>query len=143
MKTITFILSFLFCTASVFGQTDTRKYDALIRQADSLYQVKDFERSAFAFSDAFKAPDSRITMNHHYNAACSWALANYPDSAFYNLFYITTSMNYTNIGHITADPDLISLYTDSRWEPLLEAVQANKKKAFPGLELISINGFNV
>jgi hypothetical protein len=58
---------------SLFGHTDTQKYNALIRQADSLYQVKDFEKSAFAFSDEFKAPDSRITMSQLYNAACSWA----------------------------------------------------------------------
>jgi len=143
MKTIPFILSLLFCAASLFGQTDTQKYDALIRQADSLYQVKDFEKSGFAFSDAFEAPDAIIPMNHRYNAACSWALANYPDSAFFNLNYIATEMNYTNIGHVTADPDLISLHTDSRWEPLLVTVRANRKKAFPGLELLSVNGFKV
>ena len=90
MKETTLFLSLLIFTASLFSQTAPLKYDILIQQADSLYQAKDFRKSAFAFSDAFKAPDSRITINHRYNAACSWALANYPDSAFSNLNYIST-----------------------------------------------------
>ncbi len=143
MKTTIVFLALLIYSTLLFSQTNTYKYDILIRKADSLYQVKEFKKSAFAFSDAFKAPDSKITINHRYNAACSWSLANYPDSAFFNLNYIATLMNYTNYGHIKSDPDLISLYNDNRWEPLLEAVQANKKKAFPNLALIPINGFKV
>ena len=52
-------------------------------------------------------------------------------------------MNYTNSGHIKGDPDLISLHHDRRWNSLLESVQANRKKTFPSLELIPINGFKV
>jgi pimeloyl-ACP methyl ester carboxylesterase len=52
-------------------------------------------------------------------------------------------MNYTNAGHLKSDPDLLSLYSDRRWKPLLEVVQANKKKAFPNLELLPVNGFNI
>jgi len=143
MKTTTLFLALLICTASLFGQPNAGKYEVLIRKADSLYRVKDFKKSAFAFSDAFKAPDSKITINHRYNAACSWALANYPDSAFCNLNYIATLMNYTNLGSIKSDPDFKSLYSDKRWNPLLEVILANKKKAFPNLDLISVNGFKV
>ena len=133
----------MMCSASLFCQTGTSRYDDLIRKADSLYQVKDFKNSSFTFSEAFKTPGARTTMSQRYNASCSWALANYPDSAFFNLNYIATLMNYTNFGHIKSDPDLTSLYNDSRWEPLLEAVQANKKKTFPNLVLIPVNGFMV
>ena len=143
MKETTLFLSLLIFTASLFSQTAPLKYDILIQQADSLYQAKDFRKSAFAFSDAFKAPDSRITINHRYNAACSWALANYPDSAFSNLNYISTFMNYTNYGSVKSDPDLISLHPDKRWNPLIEKVLANRKKAFPNLELLPVNGFRV
>jgi len=143
MKTTTLFLALLICSASLSGQSNAGKYDVLIRKADSLYRVKDFKKSAFAFSDAFKAPDSKITINHRYNAACSWALANYPDSAFCNLNYIATLMNYTNLGSIKSDPDFKSLYSDKRWNPLLEVVLANKKKAFPNLDLIPVNGFKV
>lgn len=143
MKTTSFLLGILICSLSLYGNNKYYKYDVLIQNADSLYRVKDFKNSAFVFSDAFKVPDAKISIDHRYNAACSWALANYPDSAFFQLNYITTSMNYTNYGHINSDPDLISLYKDKRWKPLLETVLKNKKKDFPGLELIPVNGFNI
>ncbi|MCE5320530.1 MAG: alpha/beta hydrolase [Bacteroidales bacterium] len=143
MKATTLLLALLICSSSLSGQSNTGKYDALIRKADSLYRVKDFKKSAFAFSDAFKVPDSKITINHRYNAACSWALANYPDSAFCNLNYIATLMNYTNLGSVTSDPDLKSLHPDKRWNPLLEVVLTNRKKALPNLDLISVNGFKI
>jgi pimeloyl-ACP methyl ester carboxylesterase len=143
MKATTLFLSFLISLVSIFGQTNSSKYNILIQKADSLYQVKQYVSSAFAFSDAFKSPDARIEINHRYNAACSWALANYTDSAFYNLKYIASEMNYTNYGLIKSDPDLLSLHTDFRWNPLLETVLANKKRAFPTLDLIQVNGFKV
>jgi pimeloyl-ACP methyl ester carboxylesterase len=143
MKSTILFLALLLYTASLFGQTNTGRYDVLIRKADSLYRVKEFEKSAFAFSEAFKAPDAKITMNHRYNAACSYALANNADSAFFYLNYITTLMNYTNYGHIKSDPDLKSLYTDSRWETLTEIVKANKDKAFASLDFITLNGNKV
>jgi len=143
MRSTILLFSFLILISPAFGQINTSKYDVLIRKADSLYQVKDFKYSAFAFSDAFKAPDAKITMNHRYNAACSYALANNPDSAFINLNYIATLMNYTNYGHIKSDPDLKSLYTDSRWKPLIAIVKANKDKAYANLDFITLNGYKV
>jgi pimeloyl-ACP methyl ester carboxylesterase len=52
-------------------------------------------------------------------------------------------MNYTSYGTVKSDPDLLSLHNDNRWNPLLEKVLANKKKAFPNLDLVSVNGFKV
>jgi pimeloyl-ACP methyl ester carboxylesterase len=143
MKTTTFLLALLISTTSLIAQKNHQKYGVLIRKADSLYQVKDYKNSALAFSDAFKAPDANTTMNQRYNAACSYALANNVDSAFFYLNYISTLMNYTNYGHIKSDPDLKSLYTDNRWSPLLEIVKANKDKAFANLEFITLNGCKV
>lgn len=143
MKPTTLFLVFVICTVSLFGQSTLQKYPDLIRSADSLYSAKDFTNSAFTYARAFQVNDGKGTINERYNAACSWALANYPDSAFFNLNYIATFMNYTNSGHMKSDPDLISLYNDNRWKPLLEAVQANKKKAFPNLELLPVNGFEI
>ncbi len=143
MKTTTLCLSFVLITASLAAQNAPEKYAVLIKVADSLYNVKDFSGSAFAFSGAFKAPDCKATLNHRYNAACSWALANYPDSAFAHLNYIATSMAYSNYGHIKSDPDLKSLYPDPRWNVLLATVQANRKKAIPNLDYAKVNGFKV
>lgn len=143
MKTTILALSLLVYGVSFFGQTITRKYDFLIRKADSLYQVKDFKNSAFTFSDAFKAPDSKVTRNHRYNAACSWALANYPDSAFYHLNYIAAKMNYTDYGHIKGDPDFKSLHANKRWQPLIDLVKANKDLAYSKIDFITVNGHKV
>jgi pimeloyl-ACP methyl ester carboxylesterase len=143
MKTITFLLFFLISTTSLIAQKNHQKYDALIRKADSLYQVKDNHNSALAFSDAFNTTDAKITMNHRYNAACSWALANYPDSAFYHLNYVATKMNYTDYGHLKEDPDFKSLYSDKRWQSIIELVKANKDITYSNIDFITINGFKV
>jgi hypothetical protein len=143
MKIALLFLGFVIYTASLVGQNLPQKYSVRIQKADSLYQVKDYKNSALAFSDAFNAPDAKITMNHRYNAACSYALANFADSAFFHLNYIATVMNYTNYGHIKSDPDLKTLYTDSRWKPLIETVKANKDKAFASLDFITLNGYKV
>ncbi len=143
MKSTILSLALCLCTASVFCQTNTGRYDVLIRKADSLYQVKEFEKSAFAFSEAFKAPDSRITRSHRYNAACSWALANNPDSAFSYLNYVATRMNYTDWGHIKGDPDLKSLHGDKRWQSFVDLVKANKDIAYANIDFIKVNGFKV
>ena len=143
MKTMTLLLGFLISAITLFGQNNNPKYDALIRKADSLYRIADYKKSAHAFSDAFNVPDAAITMNHRYNAACSYALANNADSAFVNLNHIATFMNYARYSHIMSDPDLKSLYTDSRWKPLLELVKLNKDKAYAKLDFITLNGFKV
>lgn len=143
MKTSTLLLGLLICTTSIFGQTSISKYDALIRKADSLYQVKDYKNSALAFSSAFNISNSKITINHRYNAACSYALANILDSAFFNLNHIATHMNYSKFGHIKTDPDLKSLYSDSRWETLIGLVKANKDKAYAAIDFITLNGYKI
>jgi len=143
MKTTIIFSALLVCGVSSFGQTITRKYDFLIRKADSLYQVKDYKNSGLAFSAAFQAPDSKITRNHRYNAACSWALANYPDSAFSQMNYIAAKMNYTDYGHIIGDPDLKSLHGDKRWQSLTKKVKENKDLAYSKIDFITVNGHNV
>ena len=143
MKTTTFLLTLLISATSLLAQKNHQKYDVLIRKADSLYQVKDYKNSALAFSEAFNAHDAKITINHRYNAACSWALASVPDSAFYHLNYVATKMDYMDYGHIKGDPDLKSLYSDKRWQPLIELVKANKDKAYANIDFITLNGFKV
>lgn len=127
MKQTTSILTFTLWTALTFGQT--RQYFDLVKVADSLYKIKDYKNSAFTYSDAFKSNDWKATSNDRYNAACSWALANYPDSAFFNLYRIATLMNYKSYGHIITDTDLTLLYEDKRWKPLIEIIKQNKDKA--------------
>lgn len=123
---------FLVFSISVFiaiSQNSPANYTVLLKKADSLYKAKDYLKSAFTYSEAFKVNGWKASSNDRYNAACSWALANYPDSAFFNLYRIANFMNYTNYGHITVDKDLISLHQDERWNPLLDIIKQNKDKA--------------
>ncbi len=129
MKQTALILTFILSTTLTFGQNIPREYFDLVKIADSLYNTKDFRNSANKYSEAFKANGWKGFSNDRYNAACSWALATVPDSAFFQLDRIATLMNYTNFGHITTDPDLNSLHNDNRWKPLLEKIKQNKDKA--------------
>ncbi|HRD07693.1 MAG TPA: hypothetical protein PK037_09010 [Saprospiraceae bacterium] len=97
--------------------------------ADSLYNAGDYLNSGKAYSKAFEANGWKGMSNDRYNAACAWALAGVADSAFFQLNRIAQRANYTNYGHITTDPDLKSLYNDTRWKPLLEIILQNKEKA--------------
>ncbi len=122
---------FIIIANLAFGQTLIPKaYLDFVKKADSLYKAKDYKNAAFTYSSAFKANDWKpAPVSNRYNAACSWALANYPDSAFYQLNRIVTKGNYINYEQITTDADLNSLHNDKRWQPLLELIQQNKYKA--------------
>ena len=110
------------------AQTPSPVYTKLVKEAFSLYEAKEYKKSAFTYSAAIKANGGLANMDDRYNAACSWALAGYPDSAFYNLNRIATRAQYANYGHITTDKDLTLLHTDERWQPLLALIQQNKDK---------------
>jgi hypothetical protein len=110
-------------------QEEKSDYADLIKKADSLYSAKDFKNSALAYSDAFKLLGGKGNINDRYNAACSWALAKVPDSAFFNLERIAKSGYYQDYEHLMNDEDLKSLYDDKRWKPLTVLVKENKDKA--------------
>lgn len=128
MKHIFFILTLILTTASAFGQNIPQIYFDLVKQADSLYNAKDYKNSGLKYSEAFKSNAWKGIINDRYKAACSWALASVPDSAFFQLERIATKANYTNYVHITTNPDLNSLHNDNRWKPLLEKIKQNKDK---------------
>jgi len=70
----------LFVFSFTFGQ-EQEKYAELIKSVWSLYESKDYIESAEKYSEAFVALGGVGMINDRYNAACSWALANRPDSA--------------------------------------------------------------
>jgi hypothetical protein len=123
----------LFCSLTLsnfsFGLANPERYLELCKKADSLYNAKDYKNSAYTFSAAFKANGWRGSINDRYNAACSWALANIPDSAFFYLQRAVFIGGYMNYSHISTDPDLTMLHEDKRWKVLLEKVKENKVKA--------------
>ena len=121
----------LFCMKFSYAQDDI--YARLIKKADSLYNIQDYKKSANTYSEAFKSIGWKGYPNDRYNAACCWAMANVPDSAFFNLERIAKLMGYMNYAHIIKDTDLIGLHSDKRWNPTIELVKENKEKAEVGL----------
>lgn len=115
------------------GQDDAR-YNALVKDAYAHYEKKAYRASAERYSAAFEVLGWKGEARDRYNAACSWALAGVPDSAFFQLFRLAEKVNYTNLAHITTDTDLNSLHPDVRWEHLIALVRANKEKAEANLD---------
>ena len=128
MKKGIIICILVITTLNTFGQNISQEYFDLVKNAYSLYNSKDYKTSAETYTKAFKSNGWKGLSNDRYNAACSWALASVPDSAFFQLNRIATLMNYTNLGHISTDSDLFSLHDDNRWKPLLEKIKQNKDK---------------
>lgn len=116
-----------FSLAPALGQ-DMVRYHELTAKAFKQYDSGDFLGSARSYSEAFATLDWKGTSDDRYNAACSWALAGVPDSAFFQLQRIVERMNYSNLTHIKGDTDLHSLHSDSRWERLIADVKANKER---------------
>ncbi|MBT2621972.1 MULTISPECIES: DUF6624 domain-containing protein [Chryseobacterium] len=127
MKKTILVFIIILTTNFSFGQSVPKEYHDKVKTAESLYNAKEFRNSADRYSEAFKSNGWQGSINDRYNAACSWALASVPDSAFFQLNRVAAK--YTNYNHITTDTDLNSLHADIRWKPLLEKIKQNKDKA--------------
>ncbi len=113
---------------------DKEAYDTFVKEGDALYQQKEFLLSAKAYSAAFEALGWKGYQGDRYNAACSWALAGIPDSAFFQLQRIAEKMDYAEVGHITQDADLNSLHDDQRWTQLIDLIKGNKERLEANLD---------
>lgn len=135
MKKLNFLIILGLLIGNIsFGQ-DQDKYSELVKQADSLYQSKNYKESGEKFSEAFVALGNKGAVNDRYNAACSYALAKEIDSSFVQLFKIADNGNYSNYWHIITDTDLDNLHSDKRWNEVLVKVKSNKDKAEAKLDL--------
>jgi pimeloyl-ACP methyl ester carboxylesterase len=86
-------------------------------------------RSGLSYDTLFKANKGSGVTRDKYIAACSWALANHPDKAF---FYLTQYINENQtflFDFVYEDQDLKSLHQDSRWQPLINLSKVNIQKA--------------
>jgi hypothetical protein len=123
MKLAIFIFTILVSINSTFAQS--QEYNALTKSAYSLYEQRDYKKSATTYSEAFKASGGNALPSDHYNAACSWALAGHGNSAFFHL----RKSNFADYVHVSSDSDLASLHSDKRWNDLLALIKVNKEKA--------------
>lgn len=136
MKKIILIVLIGIISNLVYGQKDMTEYNLYVSRADSLYDAKNYKNSAEEYQKAFDSNDGKAYPNDRYNAACSYALAGNSEKAFYHLFYSAenSKIKYSNLNHITTDPDLNSLHSDKQWEKLINIVKANKEEAEKDLD---------
>lgn len=129
MKKSPFLLALALILSFAVHSQDREAYQKLVDEAWALYESADYRESGEKYSAAFVALGDRGSVNDRYNAACSYALAGVPDSAFVQLFRIAEKGNYTNLSHLTSDPDLNALHDDKRWPEVVNIVKANKDEA--------------
>jgi hypothetical protein len=134
MKKIIFsLLAIIFFAHSSFSQ-NYRKYTKLVNEAFALHKEKEYLKSAQKYSEAFVSLKNKGMYYDRYNAACSWALAGEPDSAFVQLFSIARNANFSNYEYMNNDVDLKSLHSDKRWMEVIDIVKENKKKEEANLD---------
>jgi hypothetical protein len=122
-------------TFTVRAQSLPISYYRYVHKGDSLYQARNYRASGMAYASAFKVSKGKSTANDRYNAAGSWALASVPDSAFANLDYLVKKLDYSDSKHLFQDMDMMSLFPDKRWLPLLQRVNGNKVVAEAGYNM--------
>lgn len=109
----------------MLAQTPTDAYQVMVKKADHLYRIKNYNASGLAYTLAFSKHTNSVTDNDRFNAACSWARAGSMDSAFAQLSVMIKRGEYINSNQIKNEPDLNVLHKDKRWEVLQEGLKRN------------------
>ena len=135
-KIFILLIGLTFNILAIGQWTDEDIYQAIITGADSLYENKEYLKSGQKYSEAFTAIKTRNfykrlydRASERYNAACSWAMANEPDSAFVQLFIVAHSKLFAGYSdYVAEDDDMISLHGDSRWAEFIKILRTNDEK---------------
>lgn len=96
-------------------------------EAMAAYEKKDFAKASAAFTKAFKKDGYKLTNGQLYDGACIYALNQEHARAFILLNYLAKDRFYSNLEHISTDPDLDKMRALPEWKSLLEKVSNNKK----------------
>lgn len=127
MKTTLTVFLIIF-SIFTFAQS-TEKYQKLTQQALEFYKNKNFLASARKYNEALALNEGKSFSTDRYDAACSWALANVPDSAFPHLVKLIEDNEIKNYSYFKDDSNLKSLQNDKRWQELLDLIQQKKDEA--------------
>jgi len=103
-------------------------YDLLISIAHKLQTNNQHKEAAIVFTKAFLSNGNRGTLDDRYDAARAWTRAEYPDSAFYQLFRIAEKGNFTEYKRLTTEKDFQPLHALPKWNMLTELVLSNKQR---------------
>ena len=123
MKNKIALLFLCIATKLLVAQTYSPAYYAFVKKADSLYKAKEYKKAALSYSSAFETLGWKGHQVDRYSAACAWAMANTPDSAFDCLNRIIKKRLFTDYERLTNEKDLTSLHTDKRWQTLLDLIK--------------------
>jgi hypothetical protein len=124
LKSILIVIALLVLSNVVHAQY-AKEYFTLIAKADSLFKAKAYEKSGLSYSAAFRSNGSKGSINDRYEAARAWALANIPDSAFFQLYRISRKAFFHDYERVLKEDDFKSLYSDKRWEQLIDLMKQN------------------
>ncbi|HEV7782081.1 MAG TPA: DUF6624 domain-containing protein [Chitinophagaceae bacterium] len=114
---IAIFIAFSFTTAS--AQT----YWALLYEASSLYEKKDYAGSLKIYKKTFKHYKSGYP-SHFYDAACAAVLAGEKKQAF-KLLQHAIGLGYSNAAHIESDKNWLTARESKEWSGLVARVRAN------------------
>lgn len=111
-----FALLILFICSSTYGQT----YKSLVLEADSCYNIKEYQKSVDKYRAAFKIEPGNV--NDTYNAACSASLLGKKEMAF-EWLNLALKIGWSDVEHLKSDPDLIALHNSKKWNELVSEMQ--------------------
>lgn len=106
----------LLATNLCYGQSNPKEYNELIRKSTAFVRLDDYKNAALSYAAAFRIIGSKPSFEDRYNAACSWSLANYPDSAINQLSIIAdiNSLRFSGVHELFTDSDLTAIMKDAR-----------------------------
>lgn len=106
---------------------DIENYKQKVKEADEFYYLEEYQKSAISYKQAFEY--NYVDQMDIYNAACTSALAEDVETAFYYLFKLANSeYKFAEVEWIKTDSDLDILHKDKRWDELIEIVKLNKEQ---------------
>jgi hypothetical protein len=135
MRKALLVLTFFCYTTLACSQGVQQEYTDGIAKAATLFAKENYRASAQAYSDAFKTNGWMGTIPDRYNAACAWASAKIPDSAFSQLEKIALRGKFFDYHRLNNEASLKSLHSDNRWKTLISIIKENKNQLYPQLDL--------
>lgn len=124
----------------ISSNTESRSYFDLQEEAKAASENEEWQQCVNKYEDAAAATTFTTNqMPSYYNAACCAAVSGQADAAF-RLLEQAVATGFDNTAHLAKDDDLVTLHSDSRWEPLLEkaAALAEQQWATHNPELVEV-----
>jgi hypothetical protein len=118
---------------STFKITNTKKnyqtkiYNDLILEADSLYNIKKYKKSVLLYEKAFTENGNKGRVSDRLNAARCYAKIGNGYGAFYQLFRIVEKFNYSDYQYLISEHIFDPMHAYEKWNKLIEMVEQNNK----------------